>query len=102
MNLKEEDLYKKHDQLIALKKSTYDQLYKKCENVIKLTANAGELVCLFKIPSFFFGSSYPIINVRSCANYIMNKLTKTNKYIRTSFIEPNLIFIDWRRSDDIP
>ena len=50
---------------------------------------------------FLFGSSYPIINVESCANYIMNKLKKANNNLKTSFIEPNIIFIDWRREKDL-
>ena len=102
MEINNNDLYKKHDQLIQLKKETYDKLYQRCKNLIKLTSDTGELICLFKIPTFLFGSSYPIINVESCANYIMNKLTKANKHIKTSFIEPNLIFIDWRRDGDMP
>lgn len=101
MALNNDDLYKKHDQLIQLKKETYEKLYKRCVNNIKLTSNAGELICLFEIPSFLFGSSYPIINIESCANYIMNKLTTTNKNVKTSFIEPNVIFIDWRREKDM-
>jgi len=101
MDLQTADLYKKHDQLIDLKRQTYNQLYKRCLNTIKLTADAGELICLFEIPSFIFGSGYPIINIESCANYIMNKLAKSNNNIHTSFIDPNLIFIDWRRDDDI-
>ena len=101
MEINNNDLYKKHDQLIKLKKETYDKLYIRCKNLIKLTSDAGELICLFKIPEFLFGSSYPIINIESCGNYIMNKLTKANKNIRTEFIKPNLIFIDWRRESDI-
>ena len=101
MALNNNDLYKKHDQLIQLKKETYEKLYNRCVNNIKLTSNAGELICLFEIPSFLFGSSYPIINIESCANYIMNKLTTTNSNIKTSFIEPNIIFIDWRREKDM-
>lgn len=101
MSLNNNDLYKKHDQLIQLKKETYEKLYNRCINNIKLTSNAGELICLFEIPSFLFGSSYPIINIESCANYIMNKLTTTNSNIKTSFIEPNIIFIDWRREKDM-
>jgi len=100
MTLRDADLYKKHDQLIALKKSTYEQLYQRCKNIIKLTSDTGELVCIFEIPEFLFGSSYPIINRKSCGNYIMNKLIAENKNIRTTFIEPNLIFIDWRRKCD--
>ena len=95
------DLYKKHDQLIKLKKETYEKLYNRCMSNIKLTSNAGELICFFEIPPFLFGSSYPIINIESCANYIMNKLTTTNSNIKTSFIEPNIIFIDWRREKDM-
>ena len=101
MDLKNNDLYKKHDQLIQLKKETYEKLYIRCKNVIKLTSNAGELICLFEIPEFVFGSSYPIINIVSCANYIMNKLTKANINIKAIFIEPNIIFIDWRRESDL-
>jgi hypothetical protein len=100
MDLKTSDLYQKHDQLIQLKKATYDKLYQRCVNSVKLTASSGELCCFFKIPQFLFGSSYPIINVNSCANYIMNKLVQSNEHIKTSFIEPDIIFIDWRREED--
>ncbi len=101
MDLNNNDLYKKHDQLIQLKRETYEKLYNRCKNTIKLTSDAGELICLFEIPNFLFGSSYPIINIQSCANYIMNKLTIANNNIKTTFIEPNIIFIDWRRDSDI-
>ena len=53
MDLKESDLYKKHDKLIELKKATYNQLYTKCSKKIKLVANIGELMCLFEIPYFY-------------------------------------------------
>ncbi|AGF85385.1 hypothetical protein QJ854_gp397 [Moumouvirus goulette] len=102
MNLKDEDLYKKHDDLINLKTQTYEKLYQRCNNNIKLTSNAGELMCLFEIPSFLFGCGYPIINVKCCAKYIMNKLTEANRNIRVNFIEPNILFIDWRRPEDMP
>ena len=101
MALNNDDLYKKHDQLVRLKKETYEKLYNRCKNIIKLTSDAGELICIFKIPEFVFGSSYPIINIISCANYIMNKLTKANKHIKTIFFEPNIILIDWRRESDM-
>ncbi len=100
MDLNTSDLYKRHEQLMELKKQTYDKLYIRCLNTIKLTANTGELVCCFEIPSFLFGSEYPLINIESCANYIMNKLAKSNKNIRTVFVHPNIIFIDWRRDED--
>ena len=101
MDLNNDDLYKKHDQLVQLKRETYDKLYTRCRNRIKLTSDAGELICLFEIPAFLFGSSYPIINIPSCANYIMNKLAMANSHIKTTFIEPNFIFIDWRRDEDL-
>ena len=101
MDINNSDLYKKHDHLIELKRQTYEKLYNQCKNRIKLTSDAGELICIFEIPPFLFGSSYPIINVKYCANYIMNKLMKANNNIKTTFIEPNIIFIDWRRENDI-
>ena len=101
MSLNNDDLYKKHDRLIQLKRETYEKLHKRCVNNIKSASNAGELVYLFEIPPFLFGSSFPIINLQSCANYIMNKLTSGNKHIKTAFIEPNFIFIDWRREEDM-
>jgi hypothetical protein len=101
MDLNNNNLYKKHDQLVQLKKETYEKLYNRCKNTIKLTSDAGELICLFEIPKFLFGSSYPIINIQSCANYIMNKLLQANHNIKTTFIEPNIIFIDWRRKCDM-
>lgn len=101
MSLRNDDLYKKHDQLIHLKKETYEKIYMRCRNQIKLISDAGELLCIFEIPNFMFGTSYPIINVISCANYIMHKLTKANSHIKTFFIEPNILFIDWRRESDM-
>ena len=101
MDLNNNNLYKKHDQLIQLKKETYEKIFNRCKNTIKLSSDAGELICLFEIPNFLFGSSYPIINVQSCSNYIINKLTQANSNIKTTFIEPNIIFIDWRRDSDI-
>ena len=97
MSLKKDDLYKKHDQLSGLKKQTYDQIYTRCVNKIKLTADAGELVCFFEIPNFLWGSEYPIINIHACADYIIQKLSQL-KEIKTAFVEPNVLFIDWRRN----
>lgn len=97
MDLKEDDLYRRHDQLSTLKKNTYEQIYRRCVNKVKLTANIGELLCVFEIPFFVFGSDYPLINIDSCSKYIMSKLNHSNRHIKTSFIEPNIIFIDWRR-----
>lgn len=90
-------LYKKHDLLIELKKEAYDSLLERCLNMIKLAAGAGELMCYFEIPPFIFGKGYPIINIPSCANYIMNRLPKYNINIKTEFVEPNIIFVDWRK-----
>jgi len=100
MDLNKHDLYKRHDQLSNLKKTTYEQIYTRCVNKIKLTADAGELICIFIVPDFLFGSDYPLINVSSCATYIIGKLCKSNKYIKASYHEPNVIFIDWRRDID--
>ena len=100
MDLENFNLYKKHDDMIKLKRDTYEKLYNRCKNRVILASKAGELICLFEIPNFMFGSGYPIINIESCANYIMDKLTRENSNIRTTFIEPNGIFIDWRRSSD--
>ena len=99
MSLKNEDLYGKYEQLIKLKRETYDKLYKRCVNQIKMASKMGDLVCVFIIPGFLFGSCYPIIDIPSCANYMMDKLTNENNNIKTSFIEPNIIFIDWRKNE---
>lgn len=101
MDINNNDLYKKHDQLIELKRETYEKLYDRCKNTIKLASDTGELICLFEVPRVLFGSSYPDINVNACSNYIRNKLAKANRHIRTTFIEPNIILIDWRRKSDM-
>lgn len=101
MELKTADLYRKHDQLINLKRKTYHKLYERCLNTIKLTGMRGDLICIYEIPSFMFGEGFPIINIESCANYIMNTLAKTHHSLRTTFFSPNIIFIDWRREEDM-
>lgn len=100
MKLNNNTLYKKHDDLLELKRKAYEKLYTRCKYKIKLTSDAGELICLFEIPNFLFGCTFPIINVQSCANYIMNNLQKENQNIKTTFVEPNIILIDWRRDFD--
>jgi len=97
MSLTKNDLYKRHDQLAQLKHDTYEGIYKKCVNTIKLTSNTGELMCIFRIPSLVFGSSYPLINIEGCALYIIQKLSQTDTDIKVSFIKPDTLFIDWRR-----
>lgn len=101
MSIRSEDLYKKHDQLIELKKLTYEKLLSRCKNAILLSANAGELMYVFEIPSFMFGSGFPIVNIKSCANYIMNGLSRWNRNIKSTFYEPSYILIDWRRDNDL-
>jgi len=101
IDLEPTDLYRKHDELIELKRQSYEKIYQKCVNIIKLTAAAGELICTFEIPGFMFGVAYSLINQKMCANYIMNKLSQNNRNIRTMFVDPNCIIIDWRRSEDL-
>lgn len=100
MNLRNNDLYQKHDKLIKLKTETYDRILKNCLMHIKKTANMGNLTCVFEIPLLIFGSSFPKINIESCGKYIIYKLNRMNKNISAKFIEPNYVFIDWRRYDE--
>lgn len=95
MDISKNDLYKSHKQRSKIIEESYEKLYGRCINTIKFASNAGELICLFEIPAILLG--YPLINVTSCADYIITKLTNRNKYIRAYFIEPNIIFIDWRK-----
>lgn len=95
MALSDDDLYKTYDKFAKMKEETYNTLYNKCLSNIKATANTGDLFCFFKIPKYLFGSSYPNINIESCSNYIMTKLVRANKNIKTMFIDPNIILISW-------
>jgi hypothetical protein len=101
MSLKSSDLYATHDKLVKMKLNTYHKIYKKCENIIKLNSKQGKLMCTFEIPSLLFGSEYPSVNVENCANYIINKLNEVSENIKITFIQPNLLFIDWRRENEI-
>lgn len=98
--LRDGDLYKNHDNIIKMKKDTYDRITRMLVNTIKRSAGIGELLCFFEIPCFIFGSGHPIVNVEYCANYVMNELHKLRKDIKTCFIPPNIILADWRRQDD--
>lgn len=98
MNLTENDLYKTHDNFKKLKEETYERLYINCTNGILMTAKNGDFIYIFKIPSFLMGNGYPLINIPSCATYIMNKLTLNFKKMKVMFVNPNIILIDWRRN----
>jgi len=86
--------------LIELKRQTYEKIYERCVNYIKITAKTGSLTCLYEIPDFVFGVPFAIINRERCATYIMNKLAASNKNIVTTFIPPGQLWIDWRRKND--
>lgn len=101
ISLSSRDLYTTHDNFANLKKQTYDKVYRRCVNIIKLTAKAGQLWCVFEIPPFVFGSEFPLINVTSCANYIMDRLIRSNKHIKAKFIPDNNILISWYRDEDL-
>lgn len=100
MKIDNSDLYSNYDKVTELKLNTYKKLLAKCENTIKYSAKLGELMCIFTIPNFLVGADYPIINILPCAQYIIHNITEANAHIKAEFIEPNLIFIDWRRTDD--
>lgn len=100
MSLRNIDLYRKHDQMVALKKQTYDKLFNRCINTIKNASNAGELICFYEIPTYLFGEPYPEINVEACAHYIIHKLAYTNNNIKATLIVDHILFLDWRREED--
>lgn len=100
MSLRSSDLYRQRDQLIELKRQTYEKIYVRCVNYIKMTAKTGALSCLYEIPEFVFGVPFSIIKQDKCANYIMNKLAASHKNIVTTYIHPGKLWIDWRRDTD--
>ena len=97
MALSNRQLYKKHDELKSLKIETYDKLKNRCVNLIAQSANMGEFMCIFEIPNYLFGSSFPMVDVATCAKYIMNKIIAENNNIKPTFCEPNFIIFDWRK-----
>lgn len=97
MSLSNKTLYHKHDMLKRLKVETYDKIYSKCKRQIILTSNTGQLSCFFRVPSFLLGSAFPSINVKICADYVMDKLAKDNPNIVTKFYDPDIIYIDWEK-----
>ena len=98
MSLSNNDLYRKYDQLIKLKQETYEIVHKRCVNTIKNTSSLGKLSCIYEIPKYIVGGSYPLVNPEYCANYVINKILKDNTNIRCEFIKPNVIICDWRRN----
>jgi hypothetical protein len=97
MELKTSDLYKKHNKLVLLKKNAYDDIFRKCLATIKMTATTGQLWCIYEIPSFSISAGYPIVNNEYCAEYVIEKMSQQSKHVKSHFIEPGLLFFDWRK-----
>ena len=95
--LSNNDLYRKHEMMVDLKTKTYEKVLSLCVGTIKMASNNGELICMYQIPTYVLGTGYPKIEARSCATYVMHKLTKANENLKTKFVEPNVLVIDWRR-----
>lgn len=97
MPLNKNDLYGQHDKIIALKTQTYEKIYNRCTNQIKIASKNGELICFFEIPSVLFGNGFPIINMKYCGQYLIDKFKDECPMLRIKFIDPNILFIDWRK-----
>jgi hypothetical protein len=102
MSISDRDLYKKHDTLVEFNKQTYEKIFQRCINEIKMASNTGELIYVFQIPQTLIGHGSLFVNIIPCANYIIYRMNQVNSNIRTTFIEPNLILFDWRRECDLP
>ena len=96
MSITDKELYNQNQRIMDLKRATYESLYKKCVNLIKLNSKKGELMCFYYIPKIVFGSGYPHVNIEYCAKYIIDKLHIANKHIRATLVQPNMLLIDWR------
>lgn len=95
--LTSKDLYKRHDQLVQLKRKTYNEIYRQCTHKIKFAADMGEMITYFEIPHFMFCTGYAIVNIDACANYIINKFDTELPAVRATFHKPNILLLDWRR-----
>lgn len=81
----------------GLKTETYEKIFRKCVNSIKACARKGDLVCSFPIPVYVLGAGYPRIDPANCAVYLKERLLKENDKLKISFVQPNILFIDWRK-----
>lgn len=95
MQLTDEDLYNSHYTIKSMKKETYDKLYNQCITKIKLVSKKGLLYCTFKIPKLTFSSYYPKVSIPHATEYISLKLVESNENIKVTFLEPDVLFIQW-------
>ena len=98
--LNSKSLYKRHNEIIELRKKAYAAVYQKCINYIQYETDKGELICLFKVPSFIFGIG--AVDIPLCIEYIKQKINKDyNGIIRVdSPTGTDIIFCDWRKIDN--
>jgi hypothetical protein len=100
MSLSDDVLYRRHDEIVRQKRETYEQLFVKCKNIIRNASRMGSLSCCYEIPPFVLGASHPLIDVKTCAKYIISATAKENPNIRVTFTQPNIVYFDWRRVAD--
>ena len=89
------DLYANDKKIIELKEHTYDKIFTYMKNQVISTAKAGETDCVYLIPPYVVDELYPHVNVLSCANYIVAKITNWNENIKALFVEPNIVVLNW-------
>lgn len=97
MEISDDELYGKYNQKIQQQIESYSIVYRNCVNAIKTTSKRGDLIHVFEIPSVLVERMFAKINVELCAEYIINQLKTTNKNIKSEFIAPNILFLDWSK-----
>lgn len=95
MSLNDEDLYGKHNKLTKMRTEIYESIYKNCISRIKRVANTGVLFMFFTVPKVNTLHGFFLVDVNFAAEYIMTKLVKANKNIKTLFVKPDMILISW-------
>jgi hypothetical protein len=78
---------------MSIKKESYEYILDKCYNFIKLMANQNKVDCIFEIPKFIYGKTFPSIDQEECAYYIIEELNKNN--FLYYFFPPDKIYISW-------
>jgi hypothetical protein len=89
-------LNKEKDKKLLSTNDIYKIVLNKCvEKIVYTNRHTDKSFIIFEVPKILIG--YTSYNLKSCARYIMNELSK-NGYI-VQFIDPFYIYIDWGGSN---
>lgn len=89
------DLHYVINQKKQKKYEVYEKIISNCHKRIQSAADLQHYQCVFEVPEFILG--YPLYNLESCLEFLMNELKKNG--FNVTYYFPKFLYISWQKEE---